>query len=160
MKSVWIVTGKSGGAFYGEYFLTEKGARSRVVALELAAKQAFESLRERREMDVTYEQYRVIQDVDPYSVEYMPNTYANERSFLDDGASMAPEGRIWVVLEGDEIEGEGFGYSHTEEGARDLVWERNWARWERGLVDVDSDKSRTNGYSLAAVEPGVVPPAA
>ena len=158
MKSVWIVAGKSSGAFCGEYFLREKDARARAVALERAARQAFESLRQRRELDVTYEQYRVIQDVHPYVVEYMPNTYANERSFLDDGASMAPEGRIWVVLEDGEIEGEGFGYSHTEEGARDLVWERNWARWERGLVDGDSKK--LSRYSLAAVEPGVVPPAA
>ena len=163
MQNVWIVTHPAiGGVVRCEYFTAEEAATARVDALAAAAKTDFEVLDGRVELDVTWEQYSQIHDLE-WTVDEVPDTASlNSHDDTVDATGPAPSERIWVVLEDGRPE-EYRGYVRSEEHARSAAWDRRWARWEYYVTSIESesqsfaryrDEQGDSRYDYAPADPG------
>ena len=139
MQNVWIVTHPAaGGTVRCEYFTAEEAATNRATALVAAAKSEFEELDERVDLEVTWEEYRKIHDLE-WTVDKVPDTTSlNSHDDTIAPSGPAPSGRIWVVLEDNRPE-EGRGYEHSEDDARSAAWDRRWAAWENYVSSTESE---------------------
>lgn len=160
MQNIWVISGgRAGRGATFEYYASEEAATARAHALEALARQSFEKLDRRVDLDVVWERYCEIQDLRPYEVQLVPDV-ASLNSDNDDIAPSgeAPSDRLWVVLEDGRPEVER-GFVQTEEDAADAVWDRNWARWEGSLSSVLSltdFRAQFNDaqYDYAPADPG------
>ena len=163
MQNVWIVTHPAaGGVVRCEYYTAEEAATARVDDLAAAAKADFEALDERMDLEVTWDEYRQIHELE-WTVDEVPDTASlNSHDDTVDATGPSPSERIWVVLEDGRPE-EGRGYEHSEADARSAAWDRRWARWE-GYTSSGESASQSyaqyraqrggSRYDYAPVDPG------
>ncbi len=165
MQNIWVVSGPvSGGVVPREYFTSASAAKARVQTLMRQAQQEFEALDDRVDLDVTWDLYQQIQNLS-WDISMVPyvNSLNPDNDYVD-ASGPEPTGRLWLVLE-DGLPEEGRGYEQSEDDARDVAWNRNWAIWESYTVSVAAAthsfpkyrrEHAPGNYDHAPVDPGPV----
>lgn len=167
MRNVWVISGiRQQWMSVFEYYTSEEAAEARVSALLAEDRHEYEEIDQRVDLEVTWEEYREIQDVGKYEIELVPHVESvnseDDRIVQTGGA---PAERIWLILEDGRPEEERF-YFTTEEDAKDDAWSRNWARWERYDVSEEGaamtfaqyrNEMEQCTYGYTPADPGPVP---
>lgn len=152
MQNIWVVSGPtSGGVALREYFPSQQGASVRAESLAKDARAESESLSERVDLDVTWDQYREIHDL-RWDVDEVPDSASlNSDDDAVNPTGPSPSGRIWIALSGGHPEADR-GYVHSEGEARDAAWDRKWARWETYTSSTESDSVTFAQYRSTRVD--------
>lgn len=171
MHNVWVISGiRQSWMPVFEYYAAQAEAVARVEELVADEQRDFEELGARvdLDLDVTWEQYREIQDLPTYAIDEVPHVEAADQA--DDAVapeggeptSAGPTGRIWLVLKDGHL-GDDRWYYTVEEDAKDAAWRRRWARWEQyeafpdsgGMTFAEFRETRSSArYDYAPAEPG------